>query len=53
MTEFGDADFWKYIITDETGTMTGVREDMPESARAEYEAFLEEQEYARSHNMKI
>lgn len=53
MTEFENAEFWDYIITDEMGTMTGVSDDMPESARADYEAFLEEQEYAKKHNMKI
>lgn len=53
MTEYDGAEFWKYIITNDDGIMTGVREDMPESARADYEAFLEEQQYARAHNMKI
>lgn len=53
MTEFENAGFWDYIITDEMGTLTGVRDDIPESLRAEYKAFLEEQEYARRHNMKI
>jgi len=53
MTEYEDAEFWDYITTDEMGNRTGVRDDMPESARADYEAFLEEQEFARIHNMKI
>ena len=53
MTDFEDAEFWEYITTDENGNMNGVRDDMPESARADYEAFLEEQRYARQHNMKI
>lgn len=53
MTEFEDAEFWDYIITDSEGNMTGVRDDMPERARADYEAFLEEQEDARKHYMKI
>lgn len=53
MTEFEDAEFWNYIVTDKEGTMTGVRDDMPESARADYEAFLEEQEDARRHYIKI
>lgn len=54
MTEFEDAEFWKYIITDgDDGDMIGVSDNMPESARADYEAFLEEQRYAKEHNMKI
>lgn len=53
MTEFEDAEFWNYIITDKEGVMTGVRDDMPERARADYEAFLEEQADARRHYMKI
>lgn len=54
MTEYEDAEFWKYIITDgDDGDMIGTRDDMPESARADYEAFLEEQRYAKEHNMKI
>ncbi len=53
MTEFKNAEFWDYVVTDERGTMTGVRDDMPESARPDYEAFLEEQRYADKHNMKI
>lgn len=53
MTEYDKAEFWKYIVTNEEGIMVGVREDMPESARADYEAFLEEQRYAREHYMKI
>ena len=54
MTEYEDAEFWKYIVTDkETGNMIGVRDDMPESTRADYEAFLEEQRYAKEHGMKI
>ena len=46
-----DAD--KYVITDDEGTMIGVRDDMPESAWPDYEAFLEEQRYAEGHHMKI
>lgn len=53
MTSYVDAEFWGYITTDERGIMTGVREDMPKSAWPDYEAFLEEQEYARKHNIKI
>lgn len=53
MTEYGNAEFWKYIVTDKEGIMIGIREDMPESTRADYEAFLEEQRYAREHHMKI
>ena len=53
MTEFEDAEFWKYITTDEDGNLTGLRKDAAESVRAEYEAFLEEQRYAEEHNMKI
>lgn len=53
MTAYENAEFWKYIVTDEDGDMIGVRDDMPESARADYEAFLEEQRYAKEHNMKI
>ena len=53
MTEFKDAEFWKYITTDEEGTFTGLREDAPERVNAEYEAFMEEQRYAKEHNMKI
>lgn len=52
-SEFEDAEFWKYITTDDRGNMNGVRDDMPEGARADYEAFLEEQRYAKEHNMKI
>lgn len=53
MTAYEDAEFWDYIITDDRGNMIGVRDDMPESARVDYEAFLEEQQYAREHGMKI
>ncbi len=53
MTAYGNAEFWEYIITDEDGNMIGVRDDLPESAKADYEAFLEEQKYARDHFMKI
>lgn len=53
MTAFEEAEFWNYIITDERGNMIGVQADMPESARADYEAFLEEQQSAKEHNMKI
>ncbi len=54
MTEYEDAEFWNYIVVDKkTGNMIGVRDDMPESARADYEGFLEEQRYAKEHGMKI
>ena len=53
MTEYRNAEFWNYIVVDERGVMTGVRDDMPECYRADYEAFLEEQQYAKEHNMKI
>lgn len=53
MTSYRDAEFWKYIVTDEIGDMIGVSEDMPESAWPDYEAFLEEQEYAKKHRIKI
>ena len=53
MTEFEDAEFWDYILTDAKGNMMGVREDMPESARADYEAFLEEQRIAKKLNIKV
>lgn len=53
MTEYEDAEFWNYVVTDDDGDMIGVSDDMPESARPDYEAFLEEQEYARKHKMKI
>ena len=53
MTAYEDAEFWDYIVVNERGTMIGVSDDMPESARADYEAFLEEQRYAKEHNMKI
>ena len=53
MTAFEEAGFWDYITTDSRGVMTGVRDDMPECLRADYEAFLEEQRYAKEHNMKI
>ena len=53
MTAYRDAEFWKYVITDDEGTMIGVRDDMPESAWPDYEAFLEEQRYAEEHHMKI
>ncbi len=54
MTAYDEAEFWKYIIVDgDDGNMIGVRDDMPESARADYEAFLEEQRYAKEHYMKI
>ena len=52
-SEFEDAEFWDYVITDKRGIIIGVRDDMPVSARADYEAFLEEQKYAKEHNMKI
>lgn len=53
MTAYENAEFWRYIVTDEDGDMIGVRGDMPERARADYEAFLEEQRYAKEHNVKI
>ena len=53
MTEFVDSEFWNYIITDSKGNMIGVRNDIPERARLEYEAFLEEQRFAKEHNMKV
>ena len=54
MTAFEDAEFWKYIVWDgDSGDIIGVRDDMPDSARTDYEAFLEEQKYAKEHNMKI
>lgn len=53
MTAFEDAEFWDYIVTDDRGIMIGVRDDMPESARADYGAFLEEQRYAEEHYMKV
>lgn len=52
MTEFEDAEFWDYIVTDERGIMIGVRDDMLESARGDYEDFLEEQRYAEDLNDK-
>lgn len=53
MTEFEDAEFWEYATFDEKGFLNGLREDAPERVRAEYEAFMEEQQYAKEHNMKI
>lgn len=53
MTAFEDAEFWDYITVDENGNMTGVQDNMPQSARPDYEAFLEEQRFAEEHNMKI
>lgn len=53
MTAYEDAEFWDYIITDDRGNMIGVMDDMPESARADYEEFLKEQEYAKKHHLKI
>lgn len=53
MTSYENAEFWKYVITDEEGTMIGVSAEMPESARLDYEAFLEEQRYAEENYMKI
>ena len=53
MTEYEYAKFWDYILTDAEGNITGVRNDIPESARKEYVAFLQEQQYAEEHHMKI
>ena len=53
MTAYGDAEFWDYIITDKRGYMIGVREDMPESALPDYEAFLEEQRIAKELGIKV
>lgn len=53
MTEFEDAEFWDYIITDENGNMAGVQDDMPQSAWPDYEGFLEEQRLAKRQNIKI
>ena len=53
MTAYGEAEFWDYIITDERGYMIGVREDMPDSAWPDYEAFLEEQRKAKELGIKV
>lgn len=53
MTEYEDSEFWEYIITDDEGTMIGIRNDAPKRVMKDYREFLEEQVYAEKHNMKI
>lgn len=45
--------FWKYLIFDDDCNITGIKDDVPKEIKAEYEAWLKEEEKNRKAGIKI
>lgn len=45
--------FWKYLIFDDEGEMSGIKEDAPEDAKKEYEAFIEAERDLKEQGIKL
>lgn len=45
--------FWKYLIFDDEGEMAGIKEDAPEDAKKEYEAFIDAERDLKEQGIKL
>lgn len=53
MTEYKDAEFWNYVITDGNGFIAGIRKEAPEDVKKQFSEFMTEQIEASKEGFKV